>query len=102
MGDVQCPSVSSKHKKKTCDVSTSNLLFIVAMDSIERMLQVKFFLIHAGHTSLGSLWNITIVRGNGMEDLRTTEFLNAGKNRVRLLELDSVSNDQMEWISLAV
>lgn len=67
--EVQRPLVSSKCKKKTCEVSLSNLLFIVAMDSIERMLQVKFFLIHAGHTSLGSLWNITIVRGNGMKDL---------------------------------
>ena len=52
-----------------CDLSTSNLLFIVAMDSIERMLKVKFFLIHAGHTSLGCLWNITIVRGNCMKEL---------------------------------
>ena len=62
-------SLGEEVKKKNCDVSTSNLLFIIAMDSIERMLQVKFFLIHAGHTSLGSLWNITIVRGNGIKDL---------------------------------
>lgn len=48
-------SLGEEVKKKETDVSTSNLLFIVAMDSIERMLQVKFFLIHAGHTSLGSL-----------------------------------------------
>ena len=68
-----------RKENKICDVRASNLLFIVAMDSIEWMLQVKFFLIHAGHTSLGSLWNITIVRGNGMKDLHDRVPLSAGK-----------------------
>jgi len=43
-------------QKEQFDVlSASDLLFIIAMDSIERMLKVKFFLIYTGHTSLGCL-----------------------------------------------
>ena len=43
-----------------CDVSRSDLFFIIAMNSIEWMLKVKFFLIHTGNTSLGCLCNIII------------------------------------------
>ena len=66
----QCHLVRKfKKKKKKCDVIASNLLFIIAMDSIERVLKVKFFLIHTGHTSLRCLWNTTVMRGKWMKDL---------------------------------
>ena len=53
-------------------VCATNLLFIIAMDSVERMLKVKFFLICTGNTRLGCLWNITMVRGTCTRPFETS------------------------------
>ena len=86
----QFPSVVEKH------LSASNLLFIIAMNSIQGMLKFKFFLIHAGHTSLGCLWNITIVRGKCMINL-PDRVLNGIAKIMSNHAAHSVSNSK--WIN---